>query len=221
MATIWIIGDSTVEDQQPPFRGWGWGLRSLVQEGVAVRNLARCGRSSRSFREEGLFAEAETGMQEGDVLLIQFGHNDELAADDVHTEPHTTFRQELNRYCDAAIRRGALPVLVTPVSRRYFLPGCDAELLHTHGEYPLAVRKLAAARDLPLVDLHGMSRRLFRDLGEEETAALFVRLKPGEYPQFPEGRDDQTHFNPTGAQRMAELVAEGLRADERTRRLVR
>ena len=47
MNTIYIIGDSTVDDNQPPFRGWGWALPQFVKENVAVRNHALSGRSSR------------------------------------------------------------------------------------------------------------------------------------------------------------------------------
>ena len=47
MPTIWIIGDSTVEDNQPPFRGWGWALPKYVKEGVEVKNHALSGRSTR------------------------------------------------------------------------------------------------------------------------------------------------------------------------------
>ena len=76
MPTIFIIGDSTVEDNKPPFRGWGWALPEHVREGVQVRNHALSGRSSRSFREEGLFEPVERDLAAGDMLLIQFGHND-------------------------------------------------------------------------------------------------------------------------------------------------
>ncbi len=220
MATIWIIGDSTVEDNQPPFRGWGWAMPDFAAEGVQVRNLARSGRSSLSFRNEGLFKAAQEEMKERDVLLIQFGHNDEKADADLHTEPESTFPEMLNWYCDEAIRRGAMPVLITSVSRRFFIPNCR-DMFYTHGEYPAAVRKLAAVRHLPLIDLKKMSRDLFHELGEEKTAELFVRLAPGENENFPNGHDDKTHFNATGAKRMAEFVAQGMQADERLAKYIK
>ena len=71
MNTIYIIGDSTVEDNQPPFRGWGWALPQFVREGVRVKNHALSGRSSRSFRAEGLFEPIERELGEGDLLLIE------------------------------------------------------------------------------------------------------------------------------------------------------
>ena len=208
MAVIWIVGDSTVEDNQPPFRGWGWALPQYVREGVTVKNHALSGRSSRSFRAEGLFEPVEKALGPGDLLLIQFGHNDEKD-DERHTDPDTTFPEELWRYCAAALSRGAQPVLITPVCRRFF--GGDGSLFYTHGEYPRAIRILAAEKGIPLCDLKAASRALYRSLGEQGTAELFVRLAPGENPDFPEGHDDRSHFNPHGATVIAGLVAEGLK----------
>ncbi|MBQ3479191.1 MAG: rhamnogalacturonan acetylesterase [Clostridia bacterium] len=208
MNTIYIIGDSTVDDNQPPFRGWGWALPRYVREGVTVKNHALSGRSSRSFRAEGLFEPVEKALGPGDLLLIQFGHNDEKD-DERHTDPDTTFPEELWRYCAAALSRGAQPVLITPVCRRFF--GGDGSLFYTHGEYPRAIRILAAEKGIPLCDLKAASRALYRSLGEQGTAELFVRLAPGENPDFPEGHDDRSHFNPHGATVIAGLVAEGLK----------
>ena len=214
MPDIYIIGDSTVEDNTPPFRGWGWALKGMTAPGVTVYNHALSGRSSKSFMDEGLFEPVRKGMREGDLLLIQFGHNDEKDDAERHTDPETTFIGCLNRYCDAAVRAGALPALITPVSRRFFA-GPDS-VLYTHGEYAPAVRQLAKWRCLPLLDLENASRNLYLELGEEKTAELFVRLSPGEHPDFPNGHDDKTHFNAFGAERIARLVSEMLRADART-----
>ena len=209
MPTIWIIGDSTVEDNQPPFRGWGWALPAFVKEGVTVRNHALSGRSSRSFWEEGLFQPVAEEMRAGDMLLIQFGHNDEKD-DERHTDPDTTFPECLMRYVTAAREKGALPVLITPVSRRFFVG--DGNMLYTHGEYPRAIRQLAAKAHIPLCDLKQDSRKLYLQLGEEKTAELFVRLAPGEHPDFPDGHDDKTHFNAYGAELIARLVVEELKS---------
>ncbi len=219
MVTIWVIGDSTVEDNKLPFRGWGYPLRDLVAEGVEVRNHALSGRSTRSFLNEGLFEPVREGMKAGDVLLIQFGHNDEKEDAERHTDPDTTYREFLTGYCDAAKAKGALPVLMTSVSRRFFIG--PADMLYTHGEYPRAVRELATELGLPLIDLKASSRALYLSLGEEKTAELFVRLAPGENPDFPDGHDDKTHFNSEGAKVIAGLVAEGMKQDARLAGLVK
>ena len=208
MPTVFLIGDSTVEDNRPPFRGWGWAFRQFVREGVTVKNYALSGRSSRSFWEEGLFEPVAREMAPGDLLLIQFGHNDEKD-DERHTDPDTTFPEQLLRYCSAAWEKGAQPVLFTPVSRRFF--SGDGSLMYTHGEYPAAIRKLAAEKGIPLCDLKRESRALYSRLGPEKTAELFVRLAPGEHPDFPEGHDDKTHFCAEGAAVIAGLAAEKMR----------
>ena len=208
MPAIFIIGDSTVEDNTPPFRGWGWALPRYVKEGVEVRNHALSGTSTRSFRDKGLWDPVEQALSAGDLLLIQFGHNDEKD-DERHTDPDTTYPENLLRYCRAASDRGAHPVLLTPVSRRFFVG--DGAMLYTHGEYPRAVRKLAAEKGVPLCDLKKDSRELYLKLGEEKTAELFVRLAPGENPDFPDGHDDKTHFNAYGADRICSLVAGEMR----------
>ena len=208
MNQIWIIGDSTVTDNAPPFRGWGWALPQFVREGVTVHNHAESGRSSRSFVEEGLWAPVEKGLEAGDLLMIQFGHNDEKD-DERHTDPETTFPERLRDYCRAALLKGAQPVLMTPVSRRFFVGG--GSLLYTHGEYPQAVRRVAREDGIPLIDLKAKSRKLYLELGEEKTAELFVRLSPGEHPDFPEGHDDKTHFNAYGAETICGLVVNKMR----------
>lgn len=219
MPTIWIIGDSTVEDNKLPFRGWDWAIPQFTPPGTVVRNHGLSGRSTRSFRDEGLFKPVQEGMQPGDLLLIQFGHNDEKDAPELHTDPDSNYPEFLSWYCDEAISRGAQPVLVTPVSRRWWIPG--GEMHYTHGEYPAAVRTLAAERDIPLVDLKAASRALYLELGEEKCAELFVRIAKGENLDFPNGHDDKTHFNAYGAERIAALVADGLRQDARTAKYVK
>ena len=208
MPDIYLIGDSTVDDNQPPFRGWGWALPKYVREGVSVHNHALSGCSTRSFLEEGLWDPVEKALSAGDLMLIQFGHNDEKD-DERHTDPDTSYPENLWRFCREALAKGAHPILLTPVSRRFFVGG--GFLLYTHGEYPLAVRKLAAEKQIPLIDLKKASRELYRSLGEEKTAELFVRLAPGENPDFPDGHDDKTHFNAFGADRICSLVVGEMR----------
>ena len=209
MTTIWLVGDSTVTDNKAPFRGWGYCLPEFAAQGVRVRNLAESGCSSKSFLDQGRFEEAKDGMRPGDLLLIQFGHNDEKDDEARHTDPHSTFPQTLMIYVNAARAAGARPVLVTPVSRRFFSE--PNSLMYTHGEYPAAIRQLAEREGLPLLELEWRTRQLYLAMGEEETAELFVRLKPGEHPDFPDGHDDKTHFNEYGARTVCTLAVEEMR----------
>ena len=214
MATIWIIGDSTVDNSKPPFRGWGWALPEYVREGITVSNHGLSGTSTKSFWDQKLFEPIEVGMQAGDLLLIQFGHNDEKEDEERHTDPDTTYTENLKRYCDIAVSKGATPVLMTPVSRRFFLDD-GINMLYTHGEYPGAVRRLAAKEGIALCDLKQLSRDLYLRLKADLTEKLFVVLEKGEHPDFPDGHVDKTHFNAVGAAIIARLVADDLRKDPR------
>lgn len=198
MPTIWIIGDSTVEDNQPPFRGWGWALPKYVKEGVEVKNHALSGRSTRSFREEGLWTPVEQGLSAGDLLLIQFGHNDEKDDPVRHTEPFGSFQENLRFFIREARGRGAFPVLITPIARRlfdsegHFLPG-------SHGEYPEAIRQVGREVQVPVADLTALTEKFLADLGDEASKPLFVWPK------------DNTHLKYDGAVKMAELLCAQLR----------
>lgn len=214
MRTIYLIGDSTVDTNSLPFMGWGGALQPLTAEDVIVKNHALSGRSSKSFWNEGHFQPVQESMKAGDLLMIQFGHNDEKDDAERHTDPETTMKAYLNRYIDAALSRGVQPVLLTPVCRRYFTG--DHSLMYTHGEYARAIRELAKERQIPLIDLKLLSRAKYLELGEEKTAALFVRLAPGEHPDFPDGHDDKTHFNAYGAAVIAKLVTGAMREMDST-----
>lgn len=214
MPTVFIIGDSTVEDNQPPFRGWGYAMPDLVADGVQVRNYALSGRSTKSFLDEGLFEPVQKNIAKGDILLIQFGHNDEKDDVERHTDPYTTFVDNLTLFCKTASDAGALPVLCTPVSRRLWAG--DTSLLYTHGEYAGAVRTLAHILHVPMIDLELETRSLYLSMGKEKCAELFVVLAPGEHPDFPNGHEDMTHFNEEGARTVAGIVARCMGKDTRT-----
>ncbi|GAA2989738.1 rhamnogalacturonan acetylesterase [Streptomyces fulvorobeus] len=201
--TLHIAGDSTAARKYAdaaPETGWGMALPFFLGHGVEVANHAVNGRSSRSFIEEGRLDVLLAGVGEGDLVLVQFGHNDAKSADPTrYTEPWSTYQDHLRRYVDGARARGALPVLATPVERRRFDAGGTA--LPTHGEYPAAMRALAEEEDVALADIQAGSLALWQELGAERTKAYF-NWTPAE--------QDNTHFNPPGAIAVARLVAAGL-----------
>ena len=142
-----LVGDSTVNDEG----GWGSGFRGWFGKGVEVVNLARNGRSSKSFRDEGLWAPAVAGKP--DYILIQFGHNDGPGkGPDRETDPKTTFRDNMTRYIAEARAAGAQPVLVTSIVRRVFT--AEGKIKRDSlVPYVEAVRELAIELKVPLVDL--------------------------------------------------------------------
>lgn len=176
MKTIFVIGDSTVDTNTPPYYGWGGQLHPLLAEEVRVVNLAKSGASSKSFLEAGLFVPAQADMRPGDLLLAGFGHNDEKDDPALYTDPAATFPQTLMVYVDAARKAGAIPVLCTSVSRALFY-GDDNQYLHyTHGEYPMAVRTLAEKEGIALIDLKRQTRALLLSMGAEDARSLYVIL---------------------------------------------
>lgn len=208
---VYLAGDSTVCDQEnSPYAGWGQALGCFFKKGVSISNHAYSGRSSKSFIEEGRLAKILENIKEGDYLFIQFGHNDQKD-DKRYTEANTTYKIMLKVYIDEARKRGAVPVLVTPVARRHFDENGKIVGSGLHFGYPQAMRELAEKENVFLIDLLQMSSQLYEKLGVEESKKLFVHAKPGEYPQFPEGVEDNTHLNMYGAYEIAKLVVEGIK----------
>ncbi|MFE6970806.1 rhamnogalacturonan acetylesterase [Isoptericola sp. NPDC057653] len=216
--TVHLAGDSTAGPKSraaAPETGWGMALPYYLADDVAVANHARNGRSTRSFVVQGRLEDVARDLRPGDLLLVQFGHNDAKVDDpERHTEPWTSYTEHLRRYLDAARTAGARPVLATSVERRRFDDAGDA--VAGHGDYPAAMRALAEQEGVPLVDVQRASLALWQDLGPERTLHYFFHAD--------DGRRDDTHFNPPGAAAVARLVAAGLLeagvlADHEVRRL--
>ncbi|TPQ19913.1 rhamnogalacturonan acetylesterase [Streptomyces sporangiiformans] len=198
--TLYIAGDSTAAQKYAdaaPETGWGMALPFFLSKGVSVANHAVNGRSSKSFIDEGRLDVILEAIRPGDLLLIQFGHNDSKSADPTrYTEPWTTYQDHLRQYIDGARARGTRPVLATSVERRKF--DADGNAVGTHGDYPASMRALASAEEVALLDTQALSIALWQKLGFEETKKYF---------NWTATEQDNTHFNPPGAIAVARLVA--------------
>lgn len=206
--TIFVAGDSTAATYavaDAPRAGWGQALPVFLQPKIRVVNEALSGASSKSFVDLGRLDRILAAIRPGDVLLVSFGHNDGKTADPArYTEPWTTFQGYLRRYLDGARAAHARPVLVTPVERRRFT--ADGVAYLSHGEYPDAMRALAAETGTPLIDLTALSFARWNALGPEATKSEFLWLDAGESPNYPAGVSDNTHFQAHGAIEVARLV---------------
>jgi lysophospholipase L1-like esterase len=189
-----LVGDSTVNDEG----GWGPGFRASFGKDVEVVNLAKNGRSSKSFRDEGLWAPASAGKP--DYILIQFGHNDGPGkGPDRETDPKTTFRDHMARYVAEARAAGAQPVLVTSIVRRVFTP--DGKIKRDSLVPSVeAVRELAMELKVPLVDLYAETLAQAESLGPDGCAGIDARL--------PDGKRDTTHLGPKGRQEIGRMAAQ-------------
>lgn len=120
VVTIFMIGDSTMANKKldggNPERGWGMVLPGFFSEDIKIDNHAANGRSSKSFISEGRWAKVISKVKKGDYVFIQFGHNDEKADSTRHTEPGTTFDDNLRRYVNETARKAASPYCSIPSS---------------------------------------------------------------------------------------------------------
>ena len=193
---IVLAGDSTVTDTA----GWGTGFKKAVNEDVEVVNLARGGRSSKSFRDEGLWQQVLDAK--GDYVLIQFGHNDQPGkGPERETDPDTTFRENLARYVDEARAAGARPVLLTSLSRRRWDEG-GTKIRSDLSAYVEATKAVAAAKQVPLIDLHARSIEQYESLGRRGCEGISPKK---------DDEIDATHLNPAGSDLFGRLVAAELR----------
>lgn len=210
--TVYLIGDSTMANKQVsayPEAGWGMPFAWFFDKTVKVDNRAMNGRSTRTFIEEGRWQSVADSLREGDYVLIQFGHNDEVKTKKSYID-QAGFQKNLVRFIEETRAKSANPVLITPVARRNFDAG--GKIQETHAVYSQLVRDVAAAQKVPLIDLDKRSQALLQNMGVENSKLLFLHLMPGENPNYPAGKEDNTHFNELGARKMAQLVLADIRA---------
>ena len=203
---IFMAGDSTMsikETKAYPETGWGMPFVYFWDSTVTVINKAKNGRSTKSFINEGLWKSIMDEASEGDYVFIEFGHNDEVPTKANYTT-ESEFKTNLNRFIDEAKVKKMIPVLLTPVARRKF--DSTGTLQETHLVYSQLVREVAAVQHVLFIDMDRKSQQLLQQLGAENSKLLFLQLKPGEHPNYPDGKDDNTHFNELGARLMAQIV---------------
>ncbi|HWS25806.1 MAG TPA: GDSL-type esterase/lipase family protein [Xanthomonadales bacterium] len=202
---IVIVGDSTASEYPAaryPRTGWGQVLGSYLAGEVEILNRAVSGRSTRDYRSLGHFDATMAQLRAGDLLLIQFGHNDAKREDPSrYSDAQTEFPAGLRQFIDAARALGATPVLLTPVARRAFDDAGRA--LDTHLEYAAAVRTVAAEEKVVLIDLSQRSMDWLDALGPEASKAYYLHD-----PVI--GLVDDTHFHHRGAVAIACLVVADL-----------
>jgi lysophospholipase L1-like esterase len=209
--TVYLIGDSTIANKAItayPETGWGMPFQFMFDSTVVVDNRAKNGRSTRTFISENLWKPIADKLQPGDYVFIQFGHNDESKEKvDRYTSPED-YKSNLVKFIKETQVKKANAVLLTPVSRRKFK---DGKIQETHVEYSRLVLEVAKDQNVPVIDLDKLSRELLQEFGEEDSKLLFLQLRPGEHPNYPDGKDDNTHFNELGARKMAQIVLKEIR----------
>lgn len=210
IVTLFLVGDSTCADKADkaiPETGWGTPFQYFFDESVRVDNHARNGRSTKSFMNEGLWDAVLDKVTEGDYVFIQFGHNDEVPSKVGRYTTAEEYQANLEQYVAQTREKGAFPVLLTPVTRRSWEDGL---LINTHEQYAQLVRDVAQRLEVPMIDMTKRSMQLLHQFGESRSKLLYHHLAPGEHPNYPEGKSDNTHFNELGARKMAQEVLDGI-----------
>jgi lysophospholipase L1-like esterase len=209
---IFMAGDSTMSIKEPkayPETGWGMPFAVFFDSSVEVINKAKNGRSTKTFISEGLWQSIFSEMSEGDYVFIQFGHNDESREKKERYTTPDSFKINLRRFINDSRAKKAIPILFTPVARRKF--DSTGTSIETHKIYSALVKEIAQEEKVLFIDLDTKSRLLYQQMGAVNSTLLFLQLKPGEHPNYPEGKMDNTHFSELGARLIAQLVLSELR----------
>lgn len=209
---IFIAGDSTASIKEVkafPENGWGMPFVYFWDSTVTVVNKAKNGRSTSSFQTEGLWKSIMDEASEGDYVFIQFGHNDEVPTKKTATTPEQ-FKSNLKKFVTETREKKAIPVLLTSMARRKF--DSTGKIVGTHDEYMKITRAVAKEENTILFDMDATTQQLYQQFGPGNSALLFLQLKPGEHPNHPQGKDDNTHFSEFGARLVAQLVLKEIRS---------
>jgi len=227
LPALFTLGDSTVKSyifMEAPMSGWGQVFDDLFDpRQVRVINYAMGGRSFKSAYTEGRFNDILLTGNAGDVVLIQFGHNDE-SRDENHRfgrgateEMYRTYIREV--YIPAIRSRQMIPMLVTPMSRvdGNAAPGHVYADSFRERQFPAIMRELAEQLNVPLIDLNRESLRYYNEIGAEGTTAVFMSIEAGETPGktndgslangHPARKIDGTHFKESLSKSFARIVA--------------
>ncbi|UXP32175.1 rhamnogalacturonan acetylesterase [Reichenbachiella agarivorans] len=234
--SIYLIGDSTMADYTDnydegkdyyktryPITGWGQvfqeqfdgcdlsSFQALFKaDSVIVKDHARGGRSTRTFFQEARWRKVYDQLEKGDLVLIQFGHNDAAQGKTERYVDIQGYQEFLRLYVSQTRAKGAIPIILTPVCRNY--PWEMGHLQNVHGEYPQAAKDIALEMNTHLIDLNQLSMDAFSKKGEPYvTTNYFLNLAAGQYEAYPDGKSDNTHFQPEGAKAVATLVFEALK----------
>jgi lysophospholipase L1-like esterase len=201
-----LAGDSTCTEYNAsaaPQTGWGQCLSAALGGDPRVDNFAIGGESTKSFIDEGKWANLVADIVSGDIVIIQFGHNDEKDDEAHHTDPSTTYKENLTKFINETRAKGGIPVLATSICRRFF--HSDGTPQRTHGDYPAAMREVATATGTSLIDTEELTFQWLKDLGVEGSKPYFVLDKRDP------SANDNTHLTLEGAQAVAGMIAQGLK----------
>jgi lysophospholipase L1-like esterase len=199
---IVLVGDSTTALEG----GWGPGFCALMTPNVTCIDDALNGRSSKSFIDEGAWAKALA--EKGDYYLIQFGHNDMKGkGPERETDPETTFAANIRRYIRESEAIGAVPVVITSLSRRNYKDGVLVEDLN---DYAAAAKRVGNEEYVTVIDLNSISKTMLKTMTQEQADQFDATGQEQERLAVNKVAVDRTHLNPLGKKVFGRIVADNL-----------
>ena len=221
LRTIFVVGDSTANNNADGGLGWGDPFISYFDAAkVNVLNLARAGRSSRTFITEGLWDNVLSEMKRDDFVLIQFGHNDAGAVNDERrargslrgtgeetqeidnllTKKHEvvhTYGWYMRKMISDTKAKGAIPIVFSLTVRNIWK---DGRVERGSGMFGQWAAEIAQSQNVMFLDVTKLIADKYEQLGETKVKELFAT--------------DHTHTNPAGAELNAALIVAGLKTIE-------
>ena len=199
---IVLVGDSTVNGEG----GWGKGFCAIMTPNVTCVNEALNGRSSKSFIDEGAWKKALD--DHGDYYLIQFGHNDlKGKGPERETDPETTYAANIRRYIRDARAIGAVPVVVTSLSRRNYKDGAVVQDLK---DYSAAAKRVGMEENVTVIDLNAMSVKLLEGMTQAQADEFDATGHEDQRAENKKNAIDRTHLNAKGQALFGRMVADTL-----------
>lgn len=208
--TIYLCGNSTVVDQSDePWASWGQMIPRWFNENAVISNHAESGLTAGTFIAQNRLAKIMSTLKKGDYVICEFGHNDEKEKGP-GSGAWYHYTRNLKVFIDNVRSKGATIIFCTPTQRRHF--NDDKKTIRdTHGDFPAAMKAVAERENVPVIDLHNMTREFFQALGYENSKRALVHYPANTFPGQDRELADNTHFNPYGAYEVAKMVVMGMK----------
>lgn len=205
---IIILGDSLSsikqEDKRPEY-GWGEKINEYIN--LPILNLALNGRSTKSFMTEDNYQTFINEVEENDLVLIQFGHNDQKIEDENrYTNPHKDYIDNLIKISNVALGKGAKVIILSSVSRLV----TNDERASGLFEYHKGALEASKFLNVPFIPLFTKTVDIFSKLTNDELKEIFLHLEGGEHQNYPEGVEDNTHLKEYGAKFISGIICSNI-----------
>jgi len=209
--TIFLCGNSTVVDQElEPWASWGQMIPRWFTDKIGISNHAESGLTLRTFLNGHRLDKVLSMLKPNDYVIVEFGHNDQKEHQPGDGAWYH-FAHQLKIFIDKVRGAKANIIFVTPTQRRRFDDATHSKIQETHGDYPDAMREVARRENVPLIELHDMTRDFFEALGYEGSKKALVHYPANTFPGQTKALEDNTHFNPYGAYEVSKMVVMGMK----------